>query len=383
MNLVMVQVESLQGFVVGLEINGQQVTPFLNRWIDEGAAVFDNVTDQTAQGRSSDSELATQVSLLPPVRGAAAFMFPGNEYTGMAGILGERGYSTMSAVPFDGAFWNRRVTHRSFGYARSLFAEDLDPDEVIGWGLNDRAFLGQMPERLTGLERPFGAWFLTLSLHHPFSGFPDHHKILDVAGWEGTPFGNFVHTMNFFDRAFEDLIRGLEGAGLAADTVVVIWGDHDAGLEWEPALAHIAGERPDDAGWYLSQRVPLLIRVPGDAGPRGVFDDVAGHQDVAPTVLALLGIDPGPLPFIGRNLFGAPGDGPVVGEYHCWQDREHVFLKRGAELAEGECYLRTNLELVEPQECSAGFEDAERQIEVSRLVLEHDLQARLAEDLAR
>jgi phosphoglycerol transferase MdoB-like AlkP superfamily enzyme len=148
-------------------------------------------------------------------------------------------------------------------------------------------------------------------------------------------------------------------------------------------LAHIAGQRPDDAGWYLSQRVPLLIRVPGDNGPRGVFDDVAGHQDVAPTVLALLGIEPGPLPFIGRNLFGASAGGPVVGEYHCWQDREHVYLKRGPGLADGECYLRSTLERVEAQDCAAGFADAERQIEVSRLVLEHDLQTRLAGDLAR
>jgi phosphoglycerol transferase MdoB-like AlkP superfamily enzyme len=380
MNLVMVQVESLQGFVVDLEVNGRQVTPFLNRWVDE-AAFFTNVTDQTAQGRSSDSELTTQVSMLPPVRGAAAFLFAGNDFTGIARMLGDRGYSTMSAVPFDGAFWNRRVTHQAFGYSRSLFADDLDSGEVIGWGLNDRAFLGQMAGRLTTLDRPFCTWLLTLSLHHPFAGFPEHHKLLDIAGWEGTPFGNFVHTMSFFDRALEDLVRSLEKEGLADDTVVVIWGDHDAGLEWEPSLARIAGQQPDEAGWYLSQRVPLLIRVPGGKGPRGEFDLPAGHQDVAPTVLALLGVDPGPMPFVGRNLLGKPGGGPIVGEYHCWQDRDHVYLKRGPSLADGECYRRETLQRVAETECAGGFEDAERQIEASRLVLEYDLQKRLAEEL--
>ena len=52
-NLVMVQVESLQNFVIGLEIGGREVTPFLNRWVEE-ALWFSNVTDQTGQGRSSD-----------------------------------------------------------------------------------------------------------------------------------------------------------------------------------------------------------------------------------------------------------------------------------------------------------------------------------------
>ena len=64
-NLVMIQVESLQDFVIGLEVESQEVTPFLNRWSDLGVR-FTEITDQTAQGRSSDAELATQVSLLPP-----------------------------------------------------------------------------------------------------------------------------------------------------------------------------------------------------------------------------------------------------------------------------------------------------------------------------
>ena len=76
----MVQVESLQAFVIGLEIGGREVTPFLNRWSDE-ALWFSNVTDQTGQGRSSDSELATQVSMLPLAGGAAAFRFAANDFT--------------------------------------------------------------------------------------------------------------------------------------------------------------------------------------------------------------------------------------------------------------------------------------------------------------
>ena len=121
--------------------------------------------------------------------------------------------------------------------------------------------------------------------------------------------------------------------------------------------------------------------MPGEGGPRGEFDLPAGHQDVAPTGLALLGVDPGPIPFVGRNLLGEPGGGPIVGEYHCWQDEDHVYLKRGPSLADGECYLRGTLERVAEADCEVAFEDAERQIEASRLVLEYDLQTRLAEEL--
>lgn len=107
----------------------------------------------------------------------------------------------------------------------------------------------------------------------------------------------------------------LERSGLAATTVIAIWGDHDAGFEWRPEIASAIGASHDAAGWYLSQEVPLFIRVPGREEIRGERLVPAGHVDVAPTLLALLGIDPAPYAYVGRNLLGLPGDGPVVGEY--------------------------------------------------------------------
>lgn len=380
-NLVMIQVESLQAFVVGYRIEGREVTPFLNSLAAENL-LFTNVTDQTEEGRSSDSELATQVSLLPPDRGAAAFLHAANHYTGLASILAENGYATLSAVPFDGAFWNRRITHHAYGYDRRLFADAFSPGEMIGWGLNDRDFLGQAVGRLAELPEPWCAYLLTLSLHHPFEGFPDHLKELDVGVWEESPFGSYLHTMHHFDQALRGFMAGLEERGLDRRTVVVLWGDHDAGFEWRPEIAEAIGTSHDTVGWYLSQQVPLLIRVPDLAAPAEALDLPAGHADVAPTLLALLGVDPGPYAFTGRNLLGTPGEGPVVGEYRCWRDASHLYLRRGPLLSDGECIELETMTRVEPQVCSGGFDAARREVEVSRLVLEHDLQQKLGKSLA-
>jgi phosphoglycerol transferase MdoB-like AlkP superfamily enzyme len=380
-NLVMIQVESLQAFVVGYRVGGREVTPFLNSLAGENL-LFTNVTDQTEEGRSSDSELATQVSLLPPDRGAAAFLHAANHYTALASILAEHGYETLSAVPFDGAFWNRRITHQAYGYDRSLFADAFTPGEKIGWGLNDRDFLAQSVDRLAELTEPWCAYLLTLSLHHPFEGFPDHLKELDVGKWEGTPFGNYLHTMHHFDQALRGFMAGLEERGLEERTVVVLWGDHDAGFEWRSEIAAALGASHDAAGWYLSQQVPLLIRAPGLAASAEALDQPAGHADVAPTLLALLGVDPGSHAFTGRNLLGTPGTGPVVGEYRCWRDATHLYLRRGPLLTDGECIELETMTRVEPELCSGGFDAARREVEVSRLVLEHDLQQKLGKSLA-
>src|SRR5262249_22558428 len=157
-----------------------------------------------------------------------------------------------------------------------------------------------------GLPRPFCAWLITLSLHHPFDGFPDRHKTLPLGALEGGSFGNYLHTMHFFDQALEEFKTALAGAGLLDQTVLVVFGDHDAGFPRDP-------KREDEASWTLRDRVPLFVRVPSAAASlRGARGLAAGQTDMAPTLLALLGIDPAPLPYVGRNLLGDPDNAPVV-----------------------------------------------------------------------
>jgi hypothetical protein len=180
--------------------------------------------------------------------------------------------------------------------------------------------------------------------------------------------------MHFFDRALADFMDQQLDAGLAETTVVAIWGDHDAGFEWRREIATAMGATHDEVGWYLSQEVPLFIRVPGLDDLRGERVVPAGHVDVAPTLLALLGIDPAPYAFVGRNLLGVPGDEPVIGEYECWRNAGHLFLQRDGTLANGRCLSFPDLTEVQVAACGDAFERARTQREVSQLVLEHDLQ---------
>jgi lipoteichoic acid synthase len=326
-NLIVVQVESMQDFAVDYRVNDQDVMPHLRRWKDD-ALRFTNVTDQTNEGRTSDAEFTTLVSLLPLDHGAVAFRFPANHYVGLPRVLTDRGYATLSAVAFESGFWNRRVMHASYGFQQSLFEPDFELTEQIGWGLNDRDFLQQMVPRLARLPRPFAAWLITLSLHHPFDDFPDSHKLLKLGSLEHSSFGNYLHTMHFFDQALEDFKTALARAGLLDQTLLVVFGDHDAGFPRSPSLAGTIGIGTGEAAWELNDRVPLLVKVPGQPGERlhGARAIPAGQTDVAPTLLALLGVDPAPLPYVGRNLLGNPGDGPILRPYGDWLDRTHLFI---------------------------------------------------------
>ena len=379
-NLIVVQVEALQDFAVDYRINDEAVMPHLSRWSERGLR-FTNVTDQTGEGRTSDTEFATLVSLPPLDDGAVAFRFAANEYVGLPGVLTEHGYTTLSAVPFEPGFWNRQAMHRAYGFQQSLFQSDFELTDQIGWGLNDHDFLQQVVPRLVTLPRPFAAWLITLSLHHPFDDFPDRHKVLQLGPLERTSFGNYLHAMHFFDQALADFETALARAGLLDRSMLVVFGDHDAGFPGD--LAASIGAGSDDERWELGDRVPLFIRLP-EARERlsGVVPVAAGQIDFAPTLLALMGIDPARLPYMGRNLLGEPGDEPVLRPNGQWLDRTHLFIGRDETGPDRSCLALDKTGFVDAAVCRADDEDARRAREVARLVVMGDLQRWLRAVLA-
>jgi lipoteichoic acid synthase len=374
-NVIVIQVESLQEFAVDYRVNGQEVMPNLRRWTSDSLR-FTNVSDQTSEGRTSDAEFIALTSLLPSDHGAAVFRFPLNHFVGLPRVLAEHGYKTLSAVAFEAGFWNRRVMHPSYGFQQSFFEPDFVAGETIGWGLNDRDFLQQMIPKLRAQPSPFFAWLITLSLHHPFENFPEGRKTLKLGALDGTPFGNYLHTMRFFDQALEEFKTGLGAAGLLDGSVLVVFGDHDAGFSHASELARLIGLAPDESAWEMADRVPLFVRLPG-ATPtvlRGTRAIPAGQTDFTPTLLALLGIDPAPLPYVGRNLLGEPDDPPLLRPYGDWIDRAHLYINYSWSGRSGACYDVASRARVSERLCGDTNTRARTARDVSRLILLEDLQ---------
>ena len=370
-NLVLIQVESLQRWVVGARVNGVEITPFLNA-LPQRALFFSSLFDQTEQGRSSDGEFAALNSQYPLAQGAVVFRRDRNHFVALPGVLKQHGYATMSAHPFERGFWNRAVVHPRYGFDRMLFRRELGPGEVIGWGLADGVFFDRVAPRLAELPRPFFAMLITLGLHHPFDEFPDRHKTLDVGPLKDTPLGNYIHAMHYFDESLAELIATLERAGALRDTVVALYGDHEAGIGSPRELRELAG----DPHWTTSTnvmlwRVPFFVMLPG-AGHTGERTVAGGHVDIAPTLLDILGIER-PASFMGSSLLGdRPFPSLIRGGSAIAGDR--LFVARGDRVPEGGlCFSFPERRPLPRSECDALAAQAGAQRELSRLVVEHDL----------
>ena len=374
MNLLLIQVESMQQFVLEFSIDGQEITPNLNR-LKGSAVAFTAVQDQTGKGRSSAGEFVALTSIIP-VADSVAFQYPDNEYVTPATVLRQHGYSTLAAVPYRRSFWNRHLTHPAYGFADGLYAEDFELGEKVGWGLNDREFFRQMVPHIKQMPRPFVVWLTTLSMHYPYSNFPNPLKSLSMGDLEGTALGNYLHGMNLFDRAFGELIESLQAAGLLEQTVIALWGDHDSRLVSRDQTTQgiqLSGSWPE---WYLFDRVPFMIWVPGDEGPRGTDAVTAGQVDIAPTLLSLMGIDPSGYPFLGRDLLSEPIDRPVVHPDGSWIDGRHLQVKGGKRTSG--CWDLETRKRVSDLLCQPGVQEAASQLEISDRLLLKDLQGRIS-----
>ena len=144
------------------------------------------------------------------------------------------------------------------------------------------------------------------------------------------------------------------------------------------------GIGPDVAVWELNDRVPFFVRLPHPleidhaAGPLAL---AAGQTDFAPTLLALLGIDPARLPYVGRNLLGRPDDPPILRPYGDWLDRAHLFSSRRASDRDRSCYVLASAEYGDESACRDANEGARQTRDISRLVVTDDLQQRLRDAL--
>jgi phosphoglycerol transferase MdoB-like AlkP superfamily enzyme len=373
-NLLLIQVEALQTWVIGLEVEGVEVTPLLNRWRRE-ADWYPYLIDQTNQGKTSDAEYMVLNSQHPLGEGAVCFLRADNQFYTLAHVLAERGYATLSAHPYKRGFWNRAVLHPRYGFERSLFRRELGPGQETGWGLADGLFFARMLPVLRELPEPWFGFLITLSLHHPYDEFPDNLDSLDVGVLEGTRVGNYLEAMHYFDESLGQLLAGLDEAGLLEHTVVAIYGDHDARFELDeyPEVLSLAGIPDWDPGAFARlERVPLFVRVPSRA-PAGEVDEVGGHIDIGPTLLHTLGIER-PRGLVGRALVASDDGGFAAYPDGSGYSRDRVYVATGKGIpAGGGCFEFPQGDSRPLAECEGLGARAMDELGISRMVVDFDL----------
>lgn len=369
-NVVVVQLESFQGFALGHRVNGAPVTPRLDALARE-SLVFTRALSQVGQGTTSDAELLAGCSLHPLEAGAAFTSRYDVDYRCLPELLAEAGYRTVAMHANWPNFWNRDRMYPAMGFQEFRSIRDFDRAPVVGLGLSDARFVEQAAERLAGLPEPFHAVLVTLSNHAPFPD-PAIPRTLPLGDLRDTDVGGYLDSVAFTDAAVGALVERLRASGLLDRSILVVYGDHQ-GLTRDASGTGALGlpARPD-ATLLHERRIPLLVRLPGGRHA-GARDAPAGQVDVAPTLLDLLGLSPEGAFLHGRSLVSAPPapvvlpDGSAVAEDLTWLGPE------GRWGAPRTCLDSGTGAVVAAERCAALAAHAARALAVSRAEVDGDL----------
>ncbi len=293
MNVIYLHLESFQTFLIDYQLNGEEVTPFLNSLAkDSNTLYFDNFFHQTAQGKTSDAEFMLENSLFGLPQGSAYITKGQNKYQAAPAILKNEGYTSAVFHGNEGSFWNRNVIYKSFGYDKFFDADYYDtsaPENMAEYGLLDKPFFEQSAELLNTLPQPFYTKFITVAHHYPYKLNQDLATIGKASTGDASV-DNYFQTARYADEAIEQFFNQLKESGLYDNTMVVLYGDHYGISEnHNKAMAQIIGKEITPYESANLQRVPLFIHVPGMEG--GTNHSYGGQIDLLPTVLHLLGVD--------------------------------------------------------------------------------------------
>jgi len=380
-NVLVIQTEAFQEFVIGRSIGGEEITPNLNELIGK-SLYYPNFYHQTAQGRTSDADFLTSCSMHPLPTGSAFIRFAGNDFDCLPETVKSQGYAATVHHAYDGSFWNRNNMYHNMDYDRFFTIKDYVNDEPIGWSVGDESFFRQTVEQLKERNTfPFYALTITLSGHHPFK-LPYSKQELNVGELQGTILGDYVQNTHYVDSAIGELVRLLKEEGLWEDTVLMLYGDHDNSVyDWSLYEKYFGKPVPDIDKDRIVRKVPFFIHFPNDENA-GVNEKPVGQIDTAPTIMHLLGIPTSDRYLMGVSMLSG-AEKSVVFRTGGFTDGKVYFVPSADGIVEnGKCYSLEGDEAapVDSAACAPGADSAKRDLSVSDRVIENDLIAKFHDE---
>ncbi|MFY3793129.1 LTA synthase family protein [Ureibacillus sp. MALMAid1270] len=368
-NVIVVQLESLQNFVINNDMNGEVVTPFLNSLTkDKDTYYFSDFYHQTGLGKTSDAEFVVENSLFGLGRGAVFFTHGGNTYNSMAESLGNNGYFTNVMHSNNDSFWNRDMMYDSLNIDKfyDINSYTVNDENSVNWGLKDIPFFEQSVELMTEMPQPFYSRLITLTNHYPFNLEEEDQMIPEYTSNSGT-LNRYFQTVRYLDESIKVLFEELKEKGLYENSIIVMYGDHYGISENHNKAMSMYLEKDEITAYdsALLQSVPLFIHIPGSGDGKEVTE-TAGQIDLRPTILHLLGIDTTNDMQLGADLFSDEHEEFVI-------FRDGRFVTDELVYAGETCYERTTGEETDMAACQPYIDRAQVELDYSDKIINGDL----------
>lgn len=338
-NLILITAEAFSAEVIDPEL-----TPTLYRMANEGIKFHEYY--QPAWGASTTTGEFSNLFGIVPTNGGTSMMMTRGQHmlVNMGYRLKDEGYFSAAYHNHVANFYDRYLTHTKMGYD-TFAARYYNLDEIKGcWPESDLEMIDvTVPKYID--HQPFNIYYMTVSGHCLYS---QTENAMTRKNWDKVQNVNHSDTVKGylaanleFEYAMESLLRQLEEAGIADDTVIAIATDHyPYGLErsstWKNTRDHLAElYGVEDYDKFTRDHNALIIW-------SGCIEDMdlevttpVYSLDLLPTLCNLFGVNYDSRLIVGRDVF-SDTEPLVLWPDHSWRTdkgtydfKTKVFTPRG------------------------------------------------------
>ncbi|MBN2037851.1 MAG: sulfatase-like hydrolase/transferase [Chitinispirillaceae bacterium] len=211
-------------------------------------------------------------------------------------ILKKEGYATAYMKCGSIKFENVDRFTELHNFDLILGKEDFPKDcERIPYGIADHVVYREAARWMNeNRDRPTFVTVASLVNHHPWDLPDPRFAFYDSS----VHYFNVRNCIRYSDWAVGDFIRKCEEYGLADNTIFFIMADHTADWKYRMEVKNIVTTKTKAEQIWI----PCFIYAPAIVPPEIVYDFVASHVDIAPTILDMLSL-PVETPFVGKSIF--------------------------------------------------------------------------------
>ena len=306
-NLIFITAEAFTTQAVDPEL-----TPTLYRLANEGIKFTDYY--QPAWGASTTSGEYSNVVGLVPANGGSCMSeaYQQDLFLTIGSQLQALGYTSTAYHNHLYTFYSRHQTHTGLGY-----------DKFIGMGNGMEQVTNTFPESDLEMmeftlaqyidQQPFNIYYMSVSGHSVYAlnghaqARKNYDKVADMDASE--PVKCYYAAQLEFEYAMEYLVRQLEEAGIADDTVIVISSDHypyglDKSSTYGNAKNYLAELYGVDKIDLFTRDSNTLIIWSGCLEDKDIVVDTPVYSlDILPTLSNLFGVDYDSRLLVGRDVF--------------------------------------------------------------------------------
>ncbi len=327
-NVILISIDTLRADHVGASGYGAPTTTHVDR-LARDSIVYRNAIAHAPTTLASHASILT--SMLPTQHGAsiARQSSLSAQVPTLAEVLAAEGYATASlngGIQLDPIYG----LDRGFDVYESVQPSDAAAQALEGPENRTSAVVAKAKTWIAGVQQPFFLFLHSYEIHHPYTPEPRHlaavsepyaGSLPDAIGMKHIRriergrlslddadrrhiIATYDAEIRSADEALGELFGFLREKGLYEDTLIVFTSDHGEEFGEHGHMAWHSHSLFDEL-----LRVPLIVKLPAAERAGEVVEAQVRGIDVAPTVLAVAGLDAPPA-FLGRDLREIDGGVP-------------------------------------------------------------------------